>query len=523
MNKGGTCLETKSTSNDNDYILEVKEVSKAFGGTQALSKVELHVRKGEVHALLGENGAGKSTMMNIVMGLIKADEGEIDFEGKPFHVSGPSAAMHHGISMIHQELNVEPFLTVAENIFLKREHTLGKTPFLNKKLTNAKSKEILQRFGLNINPKTPMSQLTVAQAQMIEIIKAVSYNARLIIMDEPTSSLDSEETVRLMETIKELKDQGVSIIYISHRLDEIFEICDVASIFRDGHYIDTRKLAEVTKDELIALMVGRQLDALFPKKDVEIGDVVFKVENFSGKKFKDINFEVRAGEILGFSGLVGAGRSETMCAIFGLDKKDSGQVFYKGEEWKITSPQKAINYGMAMVSEDRKNYGLVLKRSIKENITLPNLNMFTKGILLDQKMEKKDVMSVSQKLSVKAAGLEVPAYSLSGGNQQKVVLSKWIMSNPKVLILDEPTRGIDVGAKSEIHRLMSQFAEEGMAIILISSELPEVMGMSDRIIVYSEGRISGEVKREDILSGKVNEEGIMSLAFGEKLEIEENK
>jgi len=511
-------VEKKKTSSENEIILDVKKISKRFGGTRALKEVDLAVRKGEVHALLGENGAGKSTLMNIIMGLIKADEGEILFEGEPFHVSGPAMAIRHGISMIHQELNVEPFLTVAENIFLKREHTYGKSPFLNQTRTNNEAKKILKSFGLDINPKVAMSKLTVAQAQMIEIIKAVSYNSRLIIMDEPTSSLDSEETVRLMDTIKSLQDQGVSIIYISHRLEEIFDICDVASVFRDGQYIDTRDLKDVTKDELIALMVGHKVDQLFPKTDVEIGDVVFRVEDFSGTKFKDISFEVRSGEILGFSGLVGAGRSETMRAIFGLDKKDSGRVFYKDEEWKITSPKKAIEYGMAMVSEDRKNFGLVLKRSIKENIALPNLDLFTHGLVLDQKQERKSVKSISKQLSVKSAGLEVPAYSLSGGNQQKVVLSKWLMTKPKVLILDEPTRGIDVGAKAEIHRLMSKLSGEGMAIILISSELPEVMGMSDRILVFSEGKISGEVNRKSILDGTVTEEGVLGLAFGQKLE-----
>ena len=511
-------METKMTSSENEIILDVKKISKRFGGTRALKEVDFAVRRGEVHALIGENGAGKSTLMNIIMGLIKADEGEILFEGEPYHVSGPSVAIRHGISMIHQELNVEPFLTVAENIFLKREHTYGRLPFLNQSRTNNEAKKILKNFSLDINPKVAMSTLTVAQAQMIEIIKAVSYNSRLIIMDEPTSSLDSEETVRLMDTIKSLKAQGVSIIYISHRLEEIFDICDVASVFRDGQYIATKDMKGVTKDELISLMVGHKLDQLFPKTDVEIGDVVFRVEDFNGDKFRDISFEVREGEILGFSGLVGAGRSETMCAIFGLDKKSTGRVFYKDKELKITSPKKAIEYGMAMVSEDRKNYGLVLKRSIKENIALPNLDLFTHGLILDHKAERKSVKAISKQLSVKAAGLEVPAYSLSGGNQQKVVLSKWLMSNPKVLILDEPTRGIDVGAKSEIHRLMSKLAGEGMAIILVSSELPEVMGMSDRILVFSEGRISGEVHRKDILSGAVTEEGVLGLAFGQKLE-----
>jgi ABC-type sugar transport system ATPase subunit len=509
-------LDEKEKIQDNEYILEIKGVSKAFGGTQALDNVDLCVRKGEVHALVGENGAGKSTLMRIIMGLIKPDSGNITFEGKPFHANGPAVAMQNGISMIHQELNLEPYLTVAENIFLKREHMRAKTPFLNKKLTNKKAQDILNEFNLKVNPKVPMGTLTVAQAQMVEIIKAVSYNARLIIMDEPTSSLDSEETLRLFSTIRGLKEKGVSIIYISHRLEEIFEICDVVSVFRDGKYIETRDLDNVTRDELIALMVGRKLNTLFPKKDVPIGDVVFKVEDFSGAKFKDISFEVRRGEILGFSGLVGSGRSETMRAIFGLDKKESGKVYYEGKEWVIRNPIQAIKYGLAMVSEDRKNYGLVLKRSIRENISLPNLKMFQKRLLLNMKREKNEVRDISKRLSVKSSGLEMTTYALSGGNQQKVVLSKWIMSKPKVLIMDEPTRGIDVGAKAEIHRMMSEFAAEGMAIILISSELPEVMGMSDRIIIYSEGKINGEIKREEILNGSVGQEEILAIAFGEK-------
>jgi ABC-type sugar transport system, ATPase component len=509
-------LEEKETSQKNEYILEIKGVSKAFGGTQALDNVDLFVKKGEVHALLGENGAGKSTLMKIVMGLIKADSGQLHFEGKPLSSNGPAFALQQGISMIHQELNVEPYLTVAENIFLRREDSYKNSPFLNKNLTNKNAQEILDRFELKVSAKTPMIKLTVAQMQMIEIIKAVTYNARLIIMDEPTSSLDSEETVRLFKTINDLKQKGVSIIYISHRLEEIFSICDVVSIFRDGKYIATEPIGNITRDNLIALMVGRKLDSLFPKKDVPIGDVVFKVENFSGEKFKDINFEVRRGEILGFSGLVGSGRSETMRAIFGLDKKESGKVFYEGKEWVINSPIQAIKYGLAMVSEDRKEYGLVLKRSIKENISLPNLRKLQKGILLNKKREKRDVGETSKRLNVKASSLEAAADALSGGNQQKVVLSKWIMSMPKVLILDEPTRGIDVGSKSEIHRMISEFAGEGMAIILISSELPEILGMSDRILVYSEGKINGEVMREEILNKSVGQEEILAIAFGEK-------
>ncbi len=499
----------------NDYILECTGISKAFGGTQALRDVELHIKKGEVHALLGENGAGKSTLMKCVIGLYKQDAGEMIWEGQPYMVKGPSEAIQKGISMIHQELNPEPHLSIAESIFLKREDMIKGTPFLNKKETNQKAKEILDKFGFRKDPKTLMEELTLAEVQMIEIIKAVSCNARLIIMDEPTSSLDSEETDHLFRVIRDLKEKGVSIIYISHRMEEIFEICDEVSVFRDGQYISSCSMEGVTKDELIAMMVGRKVGNVFPKTDCKIGETVLKVENLSGKGFHDINFEVRAGEILGISGLVGSGRSETMRALFGLDPKTSGKIYLNGEEITIKNPKDAIKKGICMVNEDRKNYGLCLYRSLRENISLPNLPWKQKGLFINQKREKKETSEVSKVLTVKASSIEAEAYSLSGGNQQKVVLSKWIMANPKVLILDEPTRGVDVGAKSEIHSLMCQFVAKGMAIIMISSELPEVMGMSDRILIYHEGRINGEVYREDILQSKVTQEDVLAKEFGQ--------
>jgi ribose transport system ATP-binding protein/inositol transport system ATP-binding protein len=496
-------------------IFECENVCKAFGGIQALDNVQLKVRKGEVHALLGENGAGKSTLMKIIIGLYRIDSGVMYFEGQPYTARGPAEAISKGISMIHQELNPEPHLSVAESIFLNREDTYWKSPFLNKKETDRRAAALLRSFSFDINPRLLMEELTLAQCQMIEIIKAVSCNARMIIMDEPTSSLDSEETERLFRTIRGLKGQGVSIIYISHRMEEIFEICDRVSVFRDGKYVDTQNLRDVTKDALISKMVGRTVENVFPKTDCPIGDVVFKAEGLCGKGFKDISFEVRRGEILGFSGLVGSGRSETMRGIFGLDPLTAGKLYLEGREIKIKNPRDGIDKGLCMVNEDRKNFGLCLRRSIRENISLPTLRKKQKGPFLNQKREIAETMEAAKTLAVKAASMESEAYSLSGGNQQKVVLSKWIMAKPKVLICDEPTRGVDVGAKSELHALMCRFAAEGMAIIMISSELPEIMGMSDRIIIFHEGKTNGEIRRQDILSGEITQEKILAKEFGQ--------
>lgn len=498
---------------NSEYILNCEGISKAFGGTQALKDVQLHVKAGEVHALLGENGAGKSTLMKCVIGLIKQDAGTMEFEGKPYQVSGPVDALKSGISMIHQELNPEPHLTVAESIFLKRESTKG--IFLDKKTQNRECQEILDKFNVPYTATTKMKELTLAQVQMVEIIKAVSCNSRLIIMDEPTSSLDSTETDRLFGVIKELKAKGVAIIYISHRMEEIFEICDSVSVFRNGTYVNTRSLDGVTRDELISMMVGRDVKSVFPKVDCEIGDVVFKVDKLCGKGFHDISFEVHAGEILGISGLVGSGRSETMRAIFGLDLLESGTMYLDGKEITNKSPRSAIKKGICMVNEDRKNYGLCLLRSIRENISLPNLPEKQKGLLINQNREKKECAEAASKLTVKAASIEHNGFSLSGGNQQKVVLAKWIMANPRVLILDEPTRGVDVGAKSDIHTLMCEFAAKGMAIIMISSELPEVMGMSDRILVYHEGTINGIVDRSEIMANNITQKELLEMAFAQ--------
>jgi ribose transport system ATP-binding protein/inositol transport system ATP-binding protein len=498
-----------------DAIFECMGIYKTFGGIRALHDVQLSVKRGEVLALLGENGAGKSTLMKCVIGLHKPDKGSMFFEGRPYSVRGPAEAIQAGISMIHQELNSEPHLSVAETIFLNREDTYGKIPLLNKKETNRRAQEILDAFHFHIKATTLMEELTLAQTQMIEIVRAVSCNARLIIMDEPTSSLDSEESKRLFDTIRDIKAKGASIIYISHRMEEIFEICDRVSIFRDGRYIDTCEIQEVSRDDLISKMVGRTVKNVFPKVDCPIGKTVLKVEGFTGKGFRDISFEVHAGEILGFSGLVGSGRSETMRAIFGLDQAEKGSLYIDGKAARIRNPMDAIKQGICMVNEDRKAFGLCLERSLRENISLPTLREKQNGLIINKKKEIRETGEAAKMLTVKTASLESEAYSLSGGNQQKTVIAKWIMSAPRALILDEPTRGVDVGAKAEIHSLMCKFASEGLALIMISSELPEVMGMSDRIIIFHEGKINGMVRREDILSGRETQETILAKEFGQ--------
>jgi ABC-type sugar transport system ATPase subunit len=472
----------------------------------ALNKVHLTIKEGEVHALMGENGAGKSTLMKILMGLYSPDGGHIRFCDHEVEIDSPSVALQLGISMIHQELSPIPAMSVSENIFLGREALIPGTPFIQRKSQDEKTAKLLAEFHLGISPSAKMNSLSVAQMQMVEIIKAISYNSKLIIMDEPTSALADEEVDDLFATIRDLQKKNVSVIYISHRLEEVFEIADRVTVLRDGQYIGTLEKQEITKDRLISMMVGRELSNFYPKQAVEIGPPVLELRNFSRKgTFSEISFTVHRGEILGIAGLIGSGRSEIMRALYGLDPRDSGEVLLGGEKISIRSPRDAIRRGIVMVNEDRKGYGLVLCRSIRENIALQNLEHFTSaGLFIKRNSETKFCASMTERLSVKAASLAVAAESLSGGNQQKVVLAKSLMVRPRVLILDEPTRGIDVGAKAEIHRLMSEFASEGMAIIMVSSELPEIMGMSDRIIVVGEGRIRGEFARneasqEDIL------------------------
>lgn len=500
---------------ENDFILEMKGISKSFPGVQALQNVSLSVKPGEVHALMGENGAGKSTLMKILMGIYSLDEGEIIFCGNKVNIGSPGDSLKIGISMIHQELSPVPYMTIAENVFLGREDTFGNTPFVKKKFINEKTSQLLKEFNMDfLNPSTKLKDLSVANTQMIEIIKAVSYNSKVIVMDEPTSALSAEEVKELFKTIANLKQRNVGIVYISHRMEEIFELADRVTVFRDGQFIGTEEISDININKLIKMMVGRELTNIFAKKETAIKDVVLEVKNLNRKDvFNNISFEVHQGEILGIAGLVGAGRSEIMRAIFGIDQLDSGEIYVEGRKVGIKKPSDAQAVGIAMVTEDRKELGLVLCRSIKENVILPELVKYCTGPFIKKPQEKDAVQNIVKVLGVKMSSINQTVGNLSGGNQQKVVLAKWLLGNIKVLILDEPTRGIDIGAKSEIHKLMSELADQGLAIIMISSEMPEVMGMSDRIIVISEGQIKGEFNRneatqEDILKCALYQEAV---------------
>lgn len=492
-----------------DIVLEMEGISKAFHGVKALDRVSLQVRQGEVHALMGENGAGKSTLMKILTGLVKPDEGVIRFHGEEVRIDSPQTALRLGIAMIHQELNPVPEMTVAENIFLGREPARARF-LVDKRKMYRDTRELLASFEFHAAPEERVGNLSVAQKQMLEIIKAVSWQARLIIMDEPTSALSDGEVRTLFRTIDRLRNSGVPIIYISHRMDEIFSMTDRVTVLRDGQYIGTEAITALDSGRLISMMVGRPLQDIFPKEKVAHGKVVFEAKNLTRKPhFENVSFEVREGEILGVAGLMGAGRSEVMRALFGIDRLDEGEIWMEGRKLNIRHPSEAIRNGIAMVTEDRKEYGLVLCRSIRENITLAHWPLSGGNPVLSRAAEMKRINEITSNISIKMSGVEQLVQNLSGGNQQKVVLSKWLMVNPKLLILDEPTRGIDIGAKAEIYRLISRLAKEGMAIILISSELPEVLGMSDRILVMGNGRIKGEFP-----GGTTTQEEILACAIG---------
>ena len=497
-----------------DNRLELRNLHKRFPGVYAVKNVSFEIAPGEVHALVGENGAGKSTVMKMITGEYQPDEGVVLHNGKEIRPKSIADSIKLGIAMIHQELAPLPEMTIAQNIFLGEEVMSGR--FLNDSEMNKKTAEILQEYGLAFTPQTKVKNLSVAQIQMLEIIKAARKKADIIIMDEPTSSLSDEESRKLFQLIHEMKEKDVSIIYISHRLEEILMLADRITVLRDGEHIKTVTAKGVTQDELVEMMVGRSLDNVYPKVEAEIGETIFEVKNLTSEGvFTDVSFQVHAGEILGFSGLVGAGRSEIMNSIFGIDKFDSGEIYMEGKKLIIKTPKDAIDNGIAMVSEDRKIRGLVLCRSIKENISLPNLHRRQKGFLINSRREDKEVEDYSKALETKCASINVATGTLSGGNQQKVVIAKWLMAEPKLLILDEPTRGIDVGAKYEIYKIMCDLAKQGIAIIMISSELPEVIGMSDRIMVVSKGKITGEYTREEVLSGKVTQKNLLKNALEE--------
>ena len=489
-----------------DTILEMNHIVITFPGVRAVDDVSISVKKGEVYALLGENGAGKSTLMKILDGIQQPDSGEIIFDGEKVSIKSPSDALKLGISMIFQELNPIPELTIAENLFSGIRFPRKMPGIVDWKEAYRKSEELFQKCGLQYDPRKKMKSLSIADCQMVEIVKAISYNAKLIIMDEPSSSLTEKEVNKLFEFIRELKKQGISVIIITHKLDEVYAITDTVAIMRDGKYIGTKATKDISRAEMIRMMVGRDIKEVYKAKDYEIGDVVLDVKNLRcGKMVNDVSFQVHQGEILGFSGIVGAGRTETMRCIFGLDRAESGSVFLNGEEIHVREPHDAIHQGIMMVTEDRKKDGLVLIRSIYENMLLPSTyRNSTKGIL-NKKREAKDVDKYYRELEVKAPSINVITNQLSGGNQQKVIIAKWLMMNPKVLIMDEPTRGIDILAKSEIYRIMRELAKKGVAIILVSSDMEEVMGVSDRIAVMCQGQITGVVDRDDFDQEKIME------------------
>lgn len=487
-----------------DNIVVLENISKQFPGVKALNNVSFALKKGSVHALVGENGAGKSTLMKILSGTYSHYEGRIFFEGSEVHFKSEKDALKMGIAIVPQELNAVPELTIAENLFLGREPSSTIFSVVNRKQMRKQASDYLQYMDLDYDPDTKMKELSVAQIQMIEILKAISRDAKVIIMDEPTSALTPVETQYLFKQIKRLKEQGKTIVFISHKLDEVYEVCDTVTVLRDGEYIGTKSINEVTEDQLIAMMVGREITNIYPKIESAGNEVVMEVKDLTSRGvFENINFEVCKGEILGFAGMMGAGRSEIVRSIFGLDAYQEGEILINGKNVSIHKPIDAIKAGIAMITEDRKEYGFVEMLSIKKNVILPNLDMFaSKGILKQKKIDEK-VDKICRILNVKAPNWEVEVGNLSGGNQQKVVLSKWLIRDVKVLIMDEPTRGIDVGAKQEIYRLLVDLAREGLAIIFISSEMPEVLAMSHRIMVISDGRIVGTLSREEASQDKI--------------------
>ncbi|MEY8536927.1 sugar ABC transporter ATP-binding protein [Lactococcus muris] len=486
--------------------IEMQNISKSFGSNKVLEGIDLLIKSGEVHALMGENGAGKSTLMNILTGLFPASGGEIVIDGKQKRFSNPQAAEVFGISFIHQEMNTWPDLTVLENLFLGRE-IKNKFGILDNKAMRKKAAYAFEQLGVTIDLDAVIGKLSVGQQQMVEIAKSFLSDLKILIMDEPTAALTERETERLFKVIEGLKASGVGIVYISHRMEEIFKITDCVTVMRDGLVIDTKKTSETNVDELVRKMVGREISDYYPEKTAQIGDVVFEVENLSGERFKDVSFQVKSGEILAFAGLMGAGRTEVMRAIFGIDKLQSGVIKINGQVKSINSPADAIHQGIGFLTENRKEEGLVLDFSIRENITLPSNYDFVKRGIFDEKTSLEFVERLSERLKVKATDVNQTVGSLSGGNQQKVVLAKWIGIAPKVLILDEPTRGVDVGAKREIYQLINELAERGVPIIMVSSDLPEVLGVSDRIAVMHEGKIAGILDKSE-----ASQEKIMQLA-----------
>lgn len=494
-----------------EVILTMKDIDKSFPGVHALDHVDLEVKKGEVHALMGENGAGKSTLMKVLTGIYTKDSGTITYEGKEVEFASTKEAQNAGIVIVHQELNMMGHLTVAQNIFIGREYMKGVK--IDDKKMNEEAKKLFDRLHIDIDPSETMSNLTVGKQQMCEIAKAISHEAKVIIFDEPSAALTETEIEELFKIIRDLRDQQLGIVYISHRMDEIKVITDRVTVMRDGQYVGTLITEDCTKEDIINMMVGRVIYE-DPKQESSVAKdapVMLKVEHLNaGRMVRDVSFELRKGEILGFSGLMGAGRTETARAIFGADPKESGDIYINGKKVLINSPEDAVKYGIGYLSEDRKRYGIVVQKTVAENTTMANLLNFMKGLFIDKKKEDEVTNEYIKALETKTPSVDQLVVNLSGGNQQKVVVAKWLCKNCDILIFDEPTRGIDVGAKNEIYKLMNKLAGEGKSIIMISSEMTEILRMSDRIVVMCEGKKTGEL---DI--SEASQEKIMNLATRE--------
>ncbi len=489
-----------------EYLLSAEGVRKEFPGVVALDDVQFRLKRASVHALMGENGAGKSTLMKILAGIYTPDKGEIRLKGVEIQLNSPLDALENGIAMIHQELNLMPFMTVAENIWIRREPK-NRFGFVDHGRMHRMTEELFARLNIAIDPEIEVRYLSVASRQMVEIAKAVSYNSDVLIMDEPTSALTEREVEHLFRIIRDLRAQGIGIVYITHKMNELFEIADEFSVFRDGRYIGTHASTEVTRDDIIRMMVGREITQMFPKEEVPIGEVVLSVKDLClNRVFRDVSFEVRAGEILGVAGLVGSGRSNVAETLFGVTPASSGTIELFGKPVTISSPTAAIRHQMAFLTEDRKDTGCLLILDILENMQIAVLqDRYVKGGFVQQRAVEATCEDMAKKLRVKTPNLYERVENLSGGNQQKVLIGRWLLTNPRILILDEPTRGIDVGAKAEIHRLVTEMARNGVAVIMISSEMPEVLGMSDRIMVMHEGRVTGFLNRDEATQIKVME------------------
>ena len=489
-----------------EFLLEMKGICKSFPGVKALQNVDFQLKAGEVHALLGENGAGKSTLIKVLGGIYHAEEGEIYIENEKVDITGVLEARAAGISIVHQELVLVPHMTVAENIFLGREP--GRTLNINRDLMVEEAQKLLDTYDMNINAEAKINDLTIAQRQMVEIVKAISFNSRILVLDEPTSSISDKEVNFLFETMRNLVAKGVGIIYISHKMSELAEICDRVTVMRDGMAVGTKVVKETTTDELVALMVGRELTNYYTRDYLPEGETVLKCENIAdGHMVKNVSFELKKGEILGFAGLVGAGRSEVMKAVFGLTPGSTGKVYVNGKEVKIKTPVDALKHGIALVPESRKDEGLYAVQSVKFNSTIEVLHQFIKHLQVSHSKEEAITQKYIDLMKTKTPSQDQTIGNLSGGNQQKVMIGRWLATDPEILILDEPTRGVDVGAKAEIYAIMNDLVKKGMSIIMISSELPEIINMSDRIYVMRDGEISGCLHHSE-----VSQENIMQLA-----------